>query len=147
MDEESFCFLHGFPTMHPGSWNPQKQDVTCGNAVCKMLPTSWAKDLYLGKLGNAHWLRRRSQECSICAAERKRRCCVLDSSDLSPTLEQDQRFAAAPYIHAFNEPKYHASQIRALQFGMQTNSVVMWLVAEDRPLSKKHRLTTGPSHR
>ena len=72
----------------------------------------------------------------VCATERKRRCCVLDSSDLSPTLEADQRFAAAPYIHAFNEPKYHASQIRALQFGVQKERVVMWLIAEDRPLSK-----------
>ena len=22
LDEESFCFLHGFPTKHPGSWDP-----------------------------------------------------------------------------------------------------------------------------
>ena len=72
----------------------------------------------------------------MCAAERKRRCCVLDSSDLSRTLADDPRFVAAPYIHAFNEPKYHAFQIRALQFGMQTKSIVMWLVAKDLPLSK-----------
>ena len=94
------------------------------------------KELYQGKLGHAHWLRRRSQECSLCAAERKRRCCVLDSSDLSRTLEEDTLFAAAPYIHAFNEPKYHASQIRALHFGMRKQSVVMWLFAEDQPLNK-----------
>ena len=136
MDEESFCFLHDFPTKHLGTWGPKKQDVACGNEECKMLATSWATYLYLGNLGNANWLRRRSQECDVCDAERKRRCCVLDSSDLSPTLDLDQRFAVAPYIDAFNEPKYHASQIRALQFGMQKKSVVMWLIAEDRPLSK-----------
>ena len=60
----------------------------------------------------------------------------MDSSDLSPTLEQDLRFAAAPYVHAFNDPKYHASQVRALHFAKEKKSVIMWLVAEDRPLSK-----------
>ena len=55
-------------------------------------------------------------------------------------LEEDPRFNAAPYIHPFNEPKYHASQIRALKFGMQTQSLVLWLVAEDRPISKNIEL-------
>ena len=100
------------------------------------MSTIWSNDIYSGKLGNAHWLRRRSEECNICALERKRRCCVIDSSDLSPTLEDDKRFAAAPYIHAFNEPKYHASQVRALHYGRETNRVVIWRFAEDRPLSK-----------
>ena len=136
MDEETYCFLHGFPTEHPGSWDPPNHHVACGNEVCKNLLRLWKEEIYDGKLGHAHWLRRRSQECSLCAAERKRRCCVLDSSDLSRDLEKETRFAAAPYIHAFNEPKYHASQIRALRFGMQQQSVVMWLFAEDRPLNK-----------
>ena len=136
LDEESFCFLHGLPTKHPGSWDPEKKSIACDNAACKLLTTSWAKEVYLGKLGNAHWLRRRSQECDTCAAERKRRCRVLESSDLSPTLQEDPRFAAAPYIHAFNEPKYHASQVRALHFATEKKTIAMWLFAQDRPLSK-----------
>ena len=136
LDEESYCFLHGFPTQHPGSWDPKLQTVTCGSDACERLTEAWHEDLYLGRRGNAHWLRRRSQECDVCAAERKRRCRVLHSSDLSPMLQDDPRFAAAPYIHAYNEPKYHAAQIRALHFGMETRRVVMWFVAEDRPLTK-----------
>ena len=108
LDEESFCFLHGYPTKHPGSWDPTQQRVTCGNDGCKHLPTSWTQELKLGKLGDNHWLRRRSQECDVCAAERKRRCRVMESSDLSQTLAGDDTFAAAPYVHAYNEPKYHA---------------------------------------
>ena len=113
----------------------QRRTLACENEVCATLPQSWGQELYRGEIGHAHWQRRRSEECSVCAAERKRRCCVL-GSDLSPTLDENSRFAAAPYIHAFNEPKYHASQIRALHFGIQRKSVVMWLVAVDRPLSK-----------
>ena len=136
LDDESYCFLHGLPTRHTGTWNPQLAKPTCGNAVCENLPARWKDELYAGLLGDAHWRRRRSQECDSCAAERKRRCRVLGSSDLSPTLEEDLRFADAPYIHAFNEPKYHASQIRALHFARARKTMVLWFFAEDRPLTQ-----------
>ena len=58
------------------------------------------------------------------------------SEDLSPLLTDDPRFADAPYIHAFNEPKYHASQMRALHFARERQTIVLWLFAEDRPLKK-----------
>ena len=61
---------------------------------------------------------------------------MLDSSDLSPNLEEDPRFADAPYIHAFNEPRYHAAQIRALAFAKAKKSILLWFFAEDRPLTK-----------
>ena len=76
----------------------------------------------------------------MCAAERKRRCRVLDSTDLSPTLEQDHRFAAAPYIHAFNEPKYHALIFRATEVAKHLNDTpayVLWMVAQDTPQNPK----------
>ena len=136
LDDESYCFLHGLPTRHTGSWEPRLARPTCGNETCSNLPTMWESELYEGKLGDANWRRRRSQECEKCAAERKRRCRVLDSSDLSPNLENDIRFADAPYIHAFNEPKYHASQIRALHFARARKTIVLWFFAEDRPLTQ-----------
>ena len=123
--------------MHCGSWNPIKQQNDCGNDECNLLPEQWKAEIYAGKLGDAAWRRRRSQECDKCAAERKRRCRVLGSSeDLSPLLTDDPRFADAPYIHAFNEPKYHASQMRALHFARERQTIVLWLFAEDRPLKK-----------
>ena len=136
LDEESYCFLHGLPTRHTGSWDPHLATPSCGSERCASLPLLWEAELYNGKLGDANWRRRRSQECDTCAAERKRRCRVLDSSDLSPILEDDVRFADAPYIHAFNEPKYHASQIRALHFARAKKSIVLWCFAVDRPLTQ-----------
>ena len=114
-------FCTAFLVIIPEVGAQQSKTVMCGNVDCEMLPKSWAKELQLGMLGDTHWLRRRSQECKICAAERKRRCCILNSSDLSMTLEDARRFDDAPYIHAFNEPKYHAAQRRALRFGLQKN--------------------------
>ena len=70
----------------------------------------------------------------------------MESSDLSPTLADKDKFAAAPYVHAYNEPKYHASQIRALAFGSHYNRVVLWLLAEDRPKSKTITLLDDRSY-
>ena len=75
--------------------------------------------------------------CDICALERKRRCRVMGSCDLSPTLDEHPRFLGAPYIHAFNEPKYHASQMRALHFAREKKTVTIWYFAQDRPRSNK----------
>ena len=137
LDDESYCFLHGFPTVHCGSWDPVTQKHACGNPLCAELPDQWKAQVFSGDLGDAAWKRRRSQECEECAAERKRRCRVLGSSeDLSPLLTDDPRFADAPYIHAFNEPKYHASQMRALHFARERQTMVLWLFAEDRPIKK-----------
>ena len=69
----------------------------------------------------------------------------MDSSDLSPTLEQALHFVAAPCVHAFNDTKYHASQVRALQFAKEKKSVIMWLVADDRPLSRNIGLLQNSS--
>ena len=48
------------------------------------------------------------------------------------------RFAEAPYVHPFNAPKYHASQLRAEHYARRKNIILLWLVAEDKPLHKDH---------
>lgn len=136
LDEETYCFLHGQPTEHPGSWDAGKKCLTCGTASCKLLIESWKSERKQGKLVNSEWLRRVAEECDTCAAERQRRCCTLSNSHLSPNLKEEERFHSAPYIHAFNEPKYYAALIRALRFGVVTKRVVIWFFAEDRPLGK-----------
>ena len=73
----------------------------------------------------------------MCAAERRRRCRVLQNSDNSDALET--KFADAPLIHPWNAPKYHASLVRARLYAKRTNQVLLWCVAEDTPLSADHR--------
>ena len=65
-DHETYCFLHGLPTRHPGSWSPEKGAVQCGDSACAELTAKWTLELLGGK--HAHdWLRRRSEECNGCA--------------------------------------------------------------------------------
>ena len=40
-DHETYCFMHGLPTRHAGSWMPTTDSVMCGNAACKKLPEQW----------------------------------------------------------------------------------------------------------
>ena len=42
-------------------------------------------------------------------------------------------FAQAPYVHPFNAPKYHASQLRVVNYGKVANKRVLWVVAHDWP--------------
>ena len=133
-DAETYSFLHGLPTRHAGSWLPSEKKVACGKAACLALTEKWTAEILAGK--QHEWYRRRSDECETCATERRRRCRVLGCSDLSPDIDS-ATFAAAPYIHPFNEPKYHASQVRALRFAATTQSHLLWIIAQDRPLHKK----------
>jgi hypothetical protein len=32
---EMYCFTHGLPTRNPGSWQPNTNRLTCGNAKCQ----------------------------------------------------------------------------------------------------------------
>jgi len=131
LDHEIYCFTHGLPTLHAGSWMPTTADVLCGLDACRQLPNVW--DQHLRIRPNSTWEERRSQECDICASQRKRRCRVVGSSDLSPDMN-DVHFVDAPYIHPFNAPKYHASQLRAVNFAHRKHCLLLWLVAEDKPI-------------
>ena len=37
LHDASYCFLHGFPTKHPGSWDPIQLRVACGEKTCAEL--------------------------------------------------------------------------------------------------------------
>ena len=48
-------------------------------------------------------------------------------------------FDAAPFVHPFRHPSYHATQLRALIFARNANSRLLWFVAHDKELSKLNR--------
>ena len=48
------------------------------------------------------------------------------------------QFADAPLTSPFNAPRYHASQIRARNYVQRTGKLLVWLVAQDKPLHKDH---------
>ena len=57
----------------------------------------------------------------------------------SPEETADLKFADAPLIHPWNAPKYDAAIVRAQDYARRAQKVLLWCVAEDRPLSLEHR--------
>ena len=58
---EMYCFIHGLPTRHAGSWLPKTGTPTCGKKRCEQLPKLWdtlwdrsrGQDWELRKIWNA----------------------------------------------------------------------------------------------
>jgi hypothetical protein len=128
---EVYCFVHGLPTRNVGSWRPSTNAPTCGHARCATLAGEVWPEMFRRR---CDWPLRRHLECDTCAAERKRRCCVLRS--VSDTRYREEPFAHAPFVHPFNAPKYHAQQLRAVNFAKATNRQVLWVIARDKVLAK-----------
>ena len=72
------------------------------------------------------WALRQSMECTVCADERKRRCCVRLPGNHNAEKHKEEPFAMAPYIHPFNYPKYHAQQLRSCLFAKAENRRLLW---------------------
>ena len=79
------------------------------------------------------WRQRQPEECTLCQTERKRRCRVLTAEGSNRT-ELLEEFAAAPYVHPFNQPKYHALICHALHYAKTHKKKVYWVVCLDWPL-------------
>ena len=151
MDHETYCFMHGLPTRHTGTWMPTNDDpdnVLCGQAACKALTAQWDSyfapaqtDIRPSSIRHEFWEERRSQECEMCTEHRRMRCRILGCSDLSPNINEN-RFDDAPYIHQWNAPKYHAAHLRARHYAQRTQRILLWVVAEDKPLHKDHTTCT-----
>ena len=115
---EMYCFVHGLRTRNVGTWLPGRPTPLCGNVQCAKLSTEvWPKMWERGRGTTENLKLRQNMECDRCKDERKRRCCVLrtDASDDMQRLQQAP-FDAAPFVHPFRHPSFHATQLRALAF-------------------------------
>ena len=132
-DWEAYCFMHGLPAAHTGSWMPEPQDSPeCGNTACNELAkTIWPKMRSEGK----SWQMLAELECEVCRVERKRRCRVALPGNDNDKKHDEEPFASAPYIHPFNYPKYHAQQLRSILFAKATHRRLLWVRAHDWPVA------------
>ena len=148
---EMYCFTHGLPTCHVGSWLPPppmytaagqhvvgvctaagQGELICGSAACQYLQdVTWPE---LQRRG-CPWAIRQRSECMICQEHRRRRIRVLTCLPVDKQAETLQEFIDAPYVHPYNKPKYHAQICHALQFAKQRERKVYWCVAMDWPLT------------
>ena len=81
--------------------------------------------------GVTEWQTLKEQECEACQSERLRRCRVLLSIPAGEGPHTSPKFAAAPYVHPFNLPKYQAQISHAVLFAKASARKVFWIVAQD----------------
>ena len=146
MADDNYNFLHGYPTKVCGTWLSKETPSTCGNG-CEQVMMEQVQQLRAaatGQHGNGNatatgqqtpiglalWTNRRA-ECPACQAERKRRKRVIDDD----ATAIDPEFALAPLVTAMNKPRYLASQQRAQIFARYKRTQVLWVQAEDFPIS------------
>ena len=132
MTQEVWSFLHGLPTLRPGSWNPSTNSCSCRNAKCQTLTRLWEQEVQKEKR-SGNWHQRQSSECSLCQTERARRCVVAGCSAFSPDPHHE-KFLEAPFVHGLNAAKYVAALLRAKWVANEQKKVLLWAVAQDRPL-------------
>ena len=139
---ETYCFVHGLPTQHPGSWRKRVGGPSCKNATCATLAGAVWPGMRQQK---ATWALRRSLECEACAQERKRRCRVMLPANENTDGHLKEPFVDAPYLHPFNKPRYQAQLLRSLSFAKLNGRRVMWTVAFDVPVTGDEAATTPES--
>ena len=113
MSQEVWSFLHGFPTLHAGSWSFQSNEATCGHKTCNNLHLQPTAPNQL--------------ECAICHQERARRCIVGED----PKAEH---FLNHPFVHGLNAAKYIAANLRAKWVASTRKHKLLWIIAQDTPL-------------
>ena len=121
VDQELWSFLHGYPTLHPGSWHPATDTCGCKNPTCEGLPKIWTQEVLHGNDART-WAARLGDECNVCSAERRRRCIVAAASDFGPNPE-DPKFLHAPFIRGLNAAKYAAALLRAWWVAAEQNQL------------------------
>ena len=136
MQHELYCYMHGLPTKHTGSWMPTTDDVLCEQASCRALPNTW-EDEVIGDTART-WQERCRAECEVCRSHRLKRCRVLLGNLETQVL--DVKFVDAPLIHPWNMPKYHASLVRARHYARRTQQILLWVVCEDTPVNIELRM-------
>ena len=63
---------------------------------------------------------------------------MLASTGDEAAKHLEEPFAAAPFVHPFRHPSYHATQLRAINFAKATSSRLHWTVAYDKMKVSNH---------
>ena len=65
------------------------------------------------------------------SSAQKKRCRVqLNDAD---ERQLHKPFTDAPYLHPFNQPRYHALIVRSQLFARANNRILLWYIAIDKP--------------
>ena len=133
LSKDNHNFLHGKPTIVPGSW--QRGDVACGKDSCRKLATKYLNEtLYEA----CHPKKRRigtdpdyilKHECEICKKERDSKWRVARKAEDFA----NEPFDTAPAVFANNDVKYDANKSRAQKYANDKKKAVTYVSAKDTP--------------
>ena len=121
LPEEDYNFLQGLPTEHCGTWGSEKVCTSC-----TPLTAVWRQMI----LSGSTWEDLQKLECPTCSEERSRRNRLLAPND---ARVREAPFVSAPYIHKNNQPKYHATLLRAAEDAKMRRKYILWFPATDEP--------------
>ena len=127
---DNYNFMHGYPTLAPGSWMSATGTLQCENAACFHL---WKERWPAMREAGIDWSIAQHLECARCSEERTRRCRLLSSTTDASDASRRAILNTAPYMHPCNWPKYQASQKRAVLFARAQRSQILWVRAIDMP--------------
>ena len=153
LDLNTYCLLHGLPTLTPAGWedNAHTQQCSCTKeADLMILPgttndyykEAWAnlflegwsgKDIISSQKELAH------SECAACTCKRHSFKRVLPHGPVPDTRLHEEPFASAPAIFSYNNPKYFAMHLRAREFAKTHKRELSWAIARDLPLFSEDR--------
>lgn len=130
---ETHAFLHGKPTMQPGSFFDGA--VECGTKKCITRCKQAKATLHFCIEFATHTAK---NECMKCKTERGRRQRVANVAT-DPRLT-NAVFENATSVFANNDIKYEVNQLRAQSFAQQRNEGIVYCPAKDTPSTEALRL-------
>ena len=134
---ETHAFLHGHPTMQPGSY--VKGEVRCSSKKCTNISSLAAAQSNLSALKRAEFATKTlGLECAACKKERATR--QLVATDGNDPRFQSDKFACAPAVFANDDIKYDVNKLCAQAFAAKRNTGVMYCPAKDFPSQEALRV-------
>ena len=137
---DTHAFLHGKPTLLPGSILNGK--ATCNSDWCKKRACEMVELEQnappKGQVRDEHADITMQGECKKCQKERKER--TLVASGLSDKRFMEQKFLSAPAVVPNNDMKYEINKKRALGYASKKKTGVMYCPAKDKPSHEALRI-------
>ena len=146
-----YNFIHGFPTLTPGSFVHGGEPATSSlsDKCCKHLEEDpllgwyrrdWRTKLLQGYSGvELMRLAGDDGDCEQCKRARVARTRVLPLGTSHRREFSEEPFASAPAIYNFNVPRYYTILLRAREFAKQAKQQLTWCLARDVPLFTENR--------
>ena len=162
LTEDSYWYLHGYPTGTPTCYSAHAAGGTCP-CLHDLPAMHTAREQYIkvySRQCNAGtsdtlecyipWIERFLRdgatandlivsECPLCSATRVARNRVLSSTNRMSSELQRKPWDTAPALYARNVPRYYALLQRARGFARINQQQLHWTIAQDTPLQREDR--------